>query len=265
MGDPRWIVEERPDATNVNNWHWTEKNADSWSKKKLEELFVNQVIESPSVGSVVFEELEKCDGEARVNNRKAKLIFFYEWELKLKWKGHVNGKDEPEVKGSVEIPNLSEEHSDMKDVDIEVNLTTKGPEAVILKEMLRKGDGAKAIREKLKNYVDALKTEYGASIILPAKDSVPAPKSKTVINVTQNSVSVNKSDETKQMKNLGLNDGCKMEVKDIELVETFKCTGQELYNALTQKEMMQVFTGGEVKVNFIFYKYEIQLQMVIHN
>ena len=34
-GDPRWIVEERPDATNVNNWHWTEKNADNWSKKKI--------------------------------------------------------------------------------------------------------------------------------------------------------------------------------------------------------------------------------------
>jgi len=21
-GDPRWIVEQRADATNVNNWHW---------------------------------------------------------------------------------------------------------------------------------------------------------------------------------------------------------------------------------------------------
>ena len=21
-GDPRWIVEDRPDAVNVNNWHW---------------------------------------------------------------------------------------------------------------------------------------------------------------------------------------------------------------------------------------------------
>lgn len=21
-GDPRWIVEERADAVNVNNWHW---------------------------------------------------------------------------------------------------------------------------------------------------------------------------------------------------------------------------------------------------
>jgi hypothetical protein len=25
-GDPRWIVEERPDATNVNNWHWFESS-----------------------------------------------------------------------------------------------------------------------------------------------------------------------------------------------------------------------------------------------
>ena len=43
-GDPRWIVEERPDATNVNNWHWTEKNADQWSKKKIESLFTNLVV-----------------------------------------------------------------------------------------------------------------------------------------------------------------------------------------------------------------------------
>ena len=73
-GDPRWIVEERPDATNVNNWHWTEKNADVWSKKKLEELFVNCIVEDPKIGQVVIEEMEKCEGEARANNRKAKLV-----------------------------------------------------------------------------------------------------------------------------------------------------------------------------------------------
>jgi hypothetical protein len=37
-GDPRWIVEERADATNVNNWHWSEKNANKWSKEKLKML-----------------------------------------------------------------------------------------------------------------------------------------------------------------------------------------------------------------------------------
>lgn len=40
-GDPRWIVEERPDATNVNNWHWTEKNATPWSKERLTQLFID--------------------------------------------------------------------------------------------------------------------------------------------------------------------------------------------------------------------------------
>lgn len=43
-GDPRWIVEERPDATNVNNWHWTEKNATPWSKERFHRLFKNFTI-----------------------------------------------------------------------------------------------------------------------------------------------------------------------------------------------------------------------------
>nr|CAD7428774.1 unnamed protein product [Timema monikensis] len=56
-GDPRWIVEERPDATNVNNWHWlvleTEKNACAWSVDKLKELLVNLPMES-DIGKYKF-------------------------------------------------------------------------------------------------------------------------------------------------------------------------------------------------------------------
>ena len=44
-------------------------------------------------------------------------IFFYEWEISLKWKGNVNGK-EKEVSGKVEICNLSEEHENIEDVDL---------------------------------------------------------------------------------------------------------------------------------------------------
>jgi activator of HSP90 ATPase len=40
------IVEERADAKNVNNWHWTEKNATLWSKDKLKELIVNLTFEN---------------------------------------------------------------------------------------------------------------------------------------------------------------------------------------------------------------------------
>ena len=42
---------------------------------------------------MAVDKVDKVEGEARVNNRKAKLIFFYEWEIKFTWKGCVNGKD----------------------------------------------------------------------------------------------------------------------------------------------------------------------------
>ena len=244
-GDPRWIVEERPDATNVNNWHWTEKNADNWSKSKIKELFENLVIEDAKIGNVAIESVDKVEGEARVNNRKAKLIFFYEWELKMNWKGHANGCDK-EVTGTIEIPNLSEEHEDMEDVDIDVSVKTKGPESDLLKEMMRKGQGAKTIRKTLEVYVNALKTEFCQGLILPAKDSVaatnPAPTKQT--KVTSSTI-INKS-ASNQMQKLDI--GCKIQTTKLSIKEHFKCTGQELYNALTQKEMLQVFSGGEVKM-----------------
>jgi len=89
-GDPRWIVEERPDgkknnnilfffnrlflATNPNNWHWKEKNATQWSKDKLNDLLVGLKIENEEY-SCEIKELKKCSGEASANNRKAKLVF----------------------------------------------------------------------------------------------------------------------------------------------------------------------------------------------
>lgn len=185
-GDPRWIVEERPDATNVNNWHWTEKNADAWSKARLTELLTGFEVQVPdpsgakaasAAATVVrITEVQKCDGEARVNNRKAKLIFFYEWSLKLAWKAaqRLPGEavEEAVVEGTLEIPNLSEEHEDIKDVDIEVSITsgTADKGAQRLKEFMRVGPGAEAVRGLLQKYVDSLKDEFGRNLILPAKD-----------------------------------------------------------------------------------------------
>jgi activator of HSP90 ATPase len=100
-GDPRWIVEERPDATNPNNWHWKEKNATQWSKDKLNELLVGLKIENEQLVCEI-KELKKCDGEASANNRKAKLVFlvsrikfqnFYSFKFSTNGISKVNGKD----------------------------------------------------------------------------------------------------------------------------------------------------------------------------
>lgn len=67
-----------------------------------------------------------------LSNRKGKLIFFYEWAIKLKWKGTLTPEDPPtnidnddetvdqkEYSGEIEIPNLSEEN-DPEDIDVSV-------------------------------------------------------------------------------------------------------------------------------------------------
>ncbi|KAG1685231.1 Activator heat shock protein ATPase 1 [Nymphon striatum] len=84
-GDPRWIVEERPDATNVNNWHWTEKNATPWSKDKLTELLLKTFITDDDLGQVELLELSKFEGDATASNRKGKVIYFYEFSLMIEW------------------------------------------------------------------------------------------------------------------------------------------------------------------------------------
>ena len=57
-------------------------------------------------------EFDKLEGEAIANNRKGKLIFFYEWNLVLKWQGTIlNDEEQEKIKGKITIPNLSEENT----------------------------------------------------------------------------------------------------------------------------------------------------------
>lgn len=115
-GDPRWIVEERPDATNVNNWHWTEKNAGPWSQERIKELFQDQKVDSDEA-ELTIKEVEKVDGEASASNRKGKLIFFYEWDLVLKWEGKLKNGTDRKFNGKIKVPNLSEEN-DVSELDV---------------------------------------------------------------------------------------------------------------------------------------------------
>lgn len=127
--------------------------------------------------------IEKCDGEAVANNRKGKLIFFYEWNIILNWK--CQNEDLNKIEGKINIPNLSEEN-DISEVDvsnfyyyinsknvcvliffnkpnlsffyikIEITLKDSTDEGEKVKHFLHT-KGKATIREKLKKYVTSLK------------------------------------------------------------------------------------------------------------
>ena len=196
-GDPRWIVEERPDATNVNNWHWAEKNADSWSRQKIKDLFSEKQLSESGVVHITIEGVESCEGEARVNNRKGKIIVFFEWNIVLTFKGPlIISRTRPyiyvfvvagfvswlgkEVRGKLEILNFSE---DIDDLELRANVLLDPQCSVALTNIIKKGAISADIRESLEEYVTSLKAHYNPDgVLLPVKTTV---KSRTVISETK--------------------------------------------------------------------------------
>ncbi|XP_072284520.1 activator of 90 kDa heat shock protein ATPase homolog 1 [Pyxicephalus adspersus] len=235
-GDPRWIVEQRADATNVNNWHWTERDATSWSNDKLKELFLGLSVTGEE-GTCEVTEVSKLDGEASINNRKGKLIFFYEWDVKLNWKGE--SQSGVKYKGHVEIPNLSDEN-DPSEVEIRVSLAKDEPDTSLI-NLMRK-EGSQKIREAISKYISTLKTEFTQGMILPVSNGV----SHTAVgNVKQKAL----PSETQNTKSATCqNTGVKIPTCKISMKETFLTSPEELYRVLTTQELVQGFTHAPATV-----------------
>ncbi|XP_078516097.1 activator of 90 kDa heat shock protein ATPase homolog 1 isoform X2 [Lissotriton helveticus] len=231
QGDPRWIVEQRADATNVNNWHWTERDASSWSTDKLKTLLMAVRVESEE-GVCEVTEVSKVEGEASINNRKGKLIFFYEWNIKLDWKG--TSKSGVIFKGHVEIPNLSDEN-DPSEVDIRVTLVKDQPDTNLLAFM--KKEGSKKIRAAVADYISTLKTEFTQGMILPTANGVKEPVQETKVPTNQQKAAPTSS--TTQSCNPA---GVKIPTCKFSFKETFLTSPEELYRIFVTQELVQAFT-----------------------
>nr|CAD2188739.1 unnamed protein product [Meloidogyne enterolobii] len=232
-GDPRWIVEERPDATNVNNWHWVEKDATQWSIQRLKDLLVNQTFENENV-KIDFTQLGKIEGEASANNRKGKLIFFYEWTISIDFTAAVI--DSAMVyTGTIQIENLSDEF-EANEIRTSSFIKDAGPETSFLFNLLNK-EVLELVRSQIGKYIVDLKKEYSQGLILPtdsARNTTPtsAPsKSRTVV---RNSDTLNKSASEAKVDKV-------VSFVNFELVESFKVAPQRLYEILTDPSLVPVW------------------------
>ena len=242
-GDPRWIVEERADAHNVNNWHWTERDATEWSKKKISDLLQNMSIVDNNVGSCVIDEVTSCNGEASVSNRKKKIICFYDFQIKAKWKGTLNGSDITYT-GQLEIPNLSEEN-DADEVDVNISFGKDQRECSDLKEMMRL-KGAKEIQTKLQKYVDSLRSECASVIQVPEKDEKLVKTAASYSVVEKNLKNEMRNAVTSSSK---ADVGTRIHTKKLVMTETFMTEVGELFKTLTYKDRVSAWSRSAVASN----------------
>ncbi|XP_047244997.1 activator of 90 kDa heat shock protein ATPase homolog 1-like [Girardinichthys multiradiatus] len=243
-GDPRWIVEERADATNVNNWHWTERDVSAWSSERLRQLLLAIRVEGPE-GVCEVTDVSKLDGEASINNRKGKLFFFYEFQLRANWLG--TSCSGVKYRGTIDVPNLSDEN-DEDDLDISVSLCKDQPSTPLLDLMKR--SGIKEVRMVLGQYVHDLKSDFSQGMILPTADG---QKPSTPVVTKKKQVKTSKIQITSEAKSssspVPCPTGSRIQTCCFSLKETFLTSADELYRTFINQEFVQVFTRSAATVD----------------
>uniref|UniRef100_A0A0N5APF0 Aha1_N domain-containing protein n=1 Tax=Syphacia muris TaxID=451379 RepID=A0A0N5APF0_9BILA len=246
-GDPRWIVEERPDAVNVNNWHWTEKNATPWSKQRLNELLTNQKVEDGAIVAT-FTKIRKIEGEATANNRKAKLIFLFEWIIELEFETRVAGSSVT-YEGYVEIPNLSDEN-EANEIQVDLHIEKSGPKEIEVRHFF-KTHVTSFIRKQIEIYLRELKEEFSKGLILPTDKTRPQVIVKGKTNIGNSKVNKKIFQDHVEPSNSSMpGDASPSPVGAVEsftITENYKVQPDNLWEVFTNPEFIKKWSNSGVK------------------
>lgn len=239
-GDPRWIVEERPDSTNVNNWHWTEKNCFTWSEKYLKEKLAELKVEEQELSAHVVSVTE-VEGEATVGNRKGKLYFIFDLSLTIKWKGDT---DVASTEGKIKISDITQDDEvdeyNYKIICDEETDRTKPIKQLVQKKLLP------AVQKVLSNFKVDIRTEHERNVLLPTKQAgqaAPAPspapaKAQPQKEATSGDKAAPKASAS-QLK----------DVKTVKMVIELLASAQDVFDALLNPQRVQIWTRAPAQIS----------------
>ncbi|KAJ0263866.1 hypothetical protein HA466_0023160 [Hirschfeldia incana] len=247
-GDKRWIVEDRPDGTNVHNWHWAETNCLEWSRTFFNNQFSNAAILSGESNLFIkIKKVEKLEGEAYVNVRKGKIIPGYELNVSLSWEGEAKdseGKTILKAEGAVDMPYISDENAD-EDPEIRVSVKDEGAIGKTLKEaMVKKGKGV--VQEKVRAYVEAMAKGGPCRDELESKKAAPKSSAAAAVEKTVLPAVVAESKVVKEKK---VKAKTKEGFKTITMTEKFSCRAKDLYEILMDENRWKGFTQSNAKIS----------------
>ena len=240
-GDKRWIVEERPDGTNVHNWHWAETDCLEWSRNQLTKSLSYLPILTGEGGLFIkTKKVEKVEGEAYVNIRKGKIIPGYELTVSIPWEGEVkdeNGNSILKSEGSVEIPYIADENAG-EDPEVKVTVKDEGPIGKRLKEAFL-ANGKPVILDKIRGYVESMAKGGPCKDDLEAKKV--APKTAAAGGGAQKAAAKAAVKEVKSEEKKGF--------KTIKLTEKFSCRAVDMYEILMDENRWKGFTQSNAKIS----------------
>lgn len=245
--DPRWIVEEREDGTNVKNWHWTEKDCFAWTQTRLAELLSDVSLTDSSKVTAKTNNICQVKGEAFINNRKNKIFASFELEIKIGYVGTMKNEEGVMVAGdgNIVVPNFSDEQ-DPEDWAFLVVPTKEDKNGETIKaDILLNG------REKLRALLETLVDEL--------KSGVPVEKHGN----TESKPNVeNKPKKTKENSVSRPSVSSGGYFRELHLKERFQANPKDIFDCFTIPQKFQAFTLDAAQVIFCIHSKQSLAQVV---
>lgn len=171
--DPRWIVSERKDGQNVNNWHWEEKDLSKSVHEALKEKFHGLVLHSDAVYTIRVKEVSDISGDVTVAQRKGKIMCYFELKMTIKYGGSAAGSED-KVDGKITVTEVDHDNLD-DDFELCVATSESNSHASKAEEIVRKR-GRDVVRQTIRDFFKALYVRHSVGKNVPTKaGSSPPP------------------------------------------------------------------------------------------
>ena len=279
-GDPRWIVEVRSDAANVNNWHWTERDCTNWSKDYFKRIFgdknSNSVEFERPIGQKIFKlvmkGMDEMEGDVTMGNRKGKIYYIYDLTITLSWKAQdktsfsndsVQSTDSDDSTQStddeteVDEPNVysgklifKDFMHDMEPEDLVVRVTcdqdvnSEEAKSVI---SLVKLELSNEMRKRLMAFPRDLAAANADSILLPVPDKSDGKQGTTSVasskSDSQIKATTSLTKDTQKSREV-LASETLISVAEFELEEEFFASAHDVFLCMTDAQRISAWTGS---------------------
>lgn len=240
-GDERWKVQELgAEGTNVNNWHWTERDAMPFAKRRLAELFHEGLVLLDAPGQkVTVDGKVKVTGEAAIHNRRGKTIPAYELDVSFGWTGTAGG-DGKRYSGTVKAPYISEENHD-EDPEVQFTVKEAGGDAEKVRGALVQ-EAKRMVQDLLHGFVRELRSGGGGGV-----GGVGGVGGMSVDAEGSGAVETSLSGEGKETKTTVENtkqQRASAQSRTLALTESYYASSKDIYECFVLEPKVKAYTAS---------------------
>jgi activator of HSP90 ATPase len=191
---------------------------------------------------ITITKVDTLTGECHINTRKGKIFHFFEFELKLKWKGSLGGE---KVEGNLDLPEVSFENN-IDEHEIRVNVTKADDKHVV--RQLVANQGIPEVRKALAAFLQEFKAMRGymQEVKEPtpsaAQSSVPGQANSQKVPKTSPAPSPSQKDTPKTEK---------AGTTTLEFTDRFTAQPSDIYEALMDPRRVEAYTQSSVQMECI--------------